>query len=306
MEEHRTLSELKSSVIRAAAGSRLYNEDFVLCKGIRTSYYEMGTGPVLVLLHGAFSNGLCWLPVLENLSDHFRIIVPDLPGHGCSDAPRTFYSRKFYTEWLQAFIFKLNLANVTICGNSLGGAVATGYALAHPGALRQVVLANAVGLLNGVPVRGNIAYIVRILKLALFPKRATPASTDRLWDVLLQNPGTFRSESWAGNTILFTLRAIQRKNGTRPFWFGQVDAIRPFKPEELRLIEVPVLLAWGEQDTIAPLNDAKGASSFIPRCTLEIIKNAGHVPFIDQPDKFCEALTEFILGRPVYYLSQTN
>ncbi|MGZ8406952.1 MAG: alpha/beta fold hydrolase, partial [Caulobacteraceae bacterium] len=116
--------------------------------GIRIHYRDAGdpARPLVVLIHGYGDSFLTWEPVIKRLSATHRVIALDLPGHGLTRAPNTFVAKPAnYVPVLEAFSAKLNLPRYTVAGNSLGGAVAWQYALAHPERLSGLVLVDAAG-----------------------------------------------------------------------------------------------------------------------------------------------------------------
>jgi pimeloyl-ACP methyl ester carboxylesterase len=86
----------------------------------------------LILLHGIGSRGVSWLPVVEPLSEHFRIIVPDLRGHGESDKPDAGYRLEHYVADLEGLIAAMQLHRPAILGHSLGALIAMDWAAEHP------------------------------------------------------------------------------------------------------------------------------------------------------------------------------
>ena len=96
-------------------------------------------GPVVVCLHGSGADGIVWSYQLSRLSSRYRVIVPDLPGHGRSEG-QPLDSPDAYAVWLEDFCRALNLASFFIMGHSFGGAIAQEYARRHPNKIRGLVL----------------------------------------------------------------------------------------------------------------------------------------------------------------------
>lgn len=108
---------------------------------IDLSIVEYGTsGPRLILLHGIGSRGVSWWPVIDELAAHFRLIVPDLRGHGDSDKPAAGYQLPDYAGDLAGLIDALELDRPLILGHSLGGVVALVWAVFHPDRAARIVL----------------------------------------------------------------------------------------------------------------------------------------------------------------------
>jgi pimeloyl-ACP methyl ester carboxylesterase len=108
-------------------------------RGRPAAWLEAGSGPPLVLVHGAGGAADLWQPQLDGLADVARVVAPDLPGHGPlggPDAPGI----PAYADWLEAFVAALEAGPVVLVGHSMGGAVAETLALACPERLAGLVL----------------------------------------------------------------------------------------------------------------------------------------------------------------------
>lgn len=107
---------------------------------------EVGSGPHIVFLHGSWTDGSSWLPVMDALSHECHCLAPDLLGFGESDQPKTHYSISLEVECLAEYLNALSLHDVYLVARDLGAWVATSYALKHPEAVRGLVLLAPYGL----------------------------------------------------------------------------------------------------------------------------------------------------------------
>ena len=120
-------------------------------------YFDMGTGPVVVLLHGLGSRKEDWLPVLEPMAQKYRLLVPDQIGFGKSDKPLLDYSIQTYVDFLNEFLRQLKVEKVSLVGESLGGWIAALYVAeigsgAHLTPVEKLVLVDAAGLKQDAPI----------------------------------------------------------------------------------------------------------------------------------------------------------
>ena len=126
-----------------------------LANGLRLHYHDVGEGPVLVWLHGS-GNGACGYSNFQGnypqiAAAGYRCIVPDLPGFGYSDKPQDIdYHLDVFVDAVHQLLAALNIPRATLVGNSLGGAVALGHALAYPAEVTRLILM-APGGLNELP-----------------------------------------------------------------------------------------------------------------------------------------------------------
>lgn len=155
----------------------------------RVAYRDEGdlAAEPLVLIHGMAGSSLAWVPVIGPLSAKYRVIAPDLLGHGQSDKPRTDYSLGAFAVWLRDFLDELDVPSATLIGHSLGGGVALQFAYQHRQYCRRLVLVNSGGLGT------DISMPLRLL--------STPGA-ELLLPVLASRPAMF-----VGNGVLSLLAA---------------------------------------------------------------------------------------------------
>ena len=117
--------------------------------GDRVAYRDSGdsSGPeTLLLIHGMAGSSTTWRDVMPRLAKNYRVIAPDLLGHGLSDKPRGDYSLGAFAVWLRDFLDELNIPRVTVIGQSLGGGIAMQFAYQHRERCDRVVLIGSGGL----------------------------------------------------------------------------------------------------------------------------------------------------------------
>jgi pimeloyl-ACP methyl ester carboxylesterase len=124
-------------------------------EGLPIRYLTAGTGPPLVLLHGAGDNALDWQWVMPALAATHRVYAPDLPGSPDSARPAADYSPAFFERFVAAFIDALDIGRATFVGNSLGGLAALRLALSAPARVTALVLVNSAGLDEFLGERGQ-------------------------------------------------------------------------------------------------------------------------------------------------------
>src|SRR5258706_3267489 len=120
-------------------------------------YFDMGSGPVVVLLHGLGSRKDDWLPVLEPMAQKYRLLVPDQIGFGKSDKPLLDYSIQTYVDFLNEFLRQLKVEKASLVRESLGGWIAALYVAeigggAHLIPVEKLVLVDAAGVEQDEPV----------------------------------------------------------------------------------------------------------------------------------------------------------
>lgn len=128
---------------------REYADDasrFTQFDGLRLHYREEGQGDPMVLLHGLTANLFVWDAWAQRLSEHFRVIRLDLPGHGLTGPdPKERYGWPQVADLVVRFLDQLGVGRATLVGNSFGGAIAWQIAARHPQRVDRLVLVAPVG-----------------------------------------------------------------------------------------------------------------------------------------------------------------
>ena len=253
-----------------------------------------------MFLHGSNTSSLSLLPVLERL-EGVRAIAVDRPGFGCSEpvrVPRERF-RDAAVEFLDEVLDEVGLKTSAFAGNSMGGTWALWYALARPERVRRLVLLGSAPLLPGtrppIPLRVNAAPLVGdLLPRVVKPNRnmllrlmASMGEKDTIvrYPELIESIVAAARDPIASAANLAELRAIISPLGFRPSAMIQ--------PDELRRLNVPTLLIWGDHDPVGTAEVARETARLMPRAQLELLP-AGHVPYLGHPQRVSELLTTFI------------
>lgn len=240
--------------------------------GLDIHYTQEGAGPPLVLLHAATSSALAdWAAQRPALRKHFTLFLPDARGHARTswDADGG-WSQELLIADLLAFVDALGLQRFHVAGLSMGAGTALRFAMRHPERLRSAIIA-AAGI-DREP-RGSVARRVLV-----------PDSIER------DDP------AWAAR-----LASRHDRPGATGTWKKLLDAIRedilgqePPTPEELRLVRLPVLLAYGDRDPWVPLEQAVRMRRQLPDAKLFVSPGVGHVVIAERPSLFNQAALSFL------------
>ncbi len=269
--------------------------------GLPTRYLTAGTGPPLVLLHGAGDNALDWRWVMPHLSATHRVYAPDLPGSPDSARPAADYSPGFFERFVAGFLDALDIERAAMVGNSLGGLVALRLALSAPARVTALVLVDSAGLGRAVnPVFTSVN--VPGLSEAAMPLWRTPIGAyQRAWGraaLLFARPGSVPREWLAEQRRLALspgyleahLTALRAQVSPR----GQREVL----VDQLSLLKMPTLVVWGARDRVFPEPQARDAAARLHEGSLAVIPDCGHMPHVECPDLFVAALDEFFGERP--------
>jgi pimeloyl-ACP methyl ester carboxylesterase len=252
--------------------------------GLRIAFRRAGSGPSLVLLHGALSDGRTWRRQLDDLSDGFDVIAWDAPGCGSSDDPPQGFSREDYGDCLAGFIAALGLRPPHLAGLSFGSILALELYRRFPDLPRSLVLASAyAGWAGSLPPDEVERRIRRASEeLELPPERWVDDTLATMFTASV--PPEVLDEAR-------TMMMETRPQGVRPALeaFGRAD-LRDVLPR----ITVPTLLLYGERDQRSPSRVAEELHRAIPTSSLAIIPGVGHDSATEAPEAFNAEVRRFL------------
>jgi pimeloyl-ACP methyl ester carboxylesterase len=223
-------------------------------------------GEALVLLHGVNDQAGTWAAVVPALARDYQLIVPDLAGHGESEPKSGAISYAVVLDRLHSILEKEAKGKLTLAGNSMGGWIATLYALDHPERVQRLVLEDASGM-------------AWPLTVPLFPKNREEAAAMMR---AVNGPGDKTPDA--------VLDAFLARKDLPMSRFMMADVVQHLLDTRLAKLTVPVTLIWGRDDGVLPLAYAEALQKAIEGSELRIIEGAAHIPHRQQPEKFVRCL----------------
>jgi pimeloyl-ACP methyl ester carboxylesterase len=268
---------------RAAFRLEGYESRFVSAGTGRVHVLEAEGGgalPPVALLHGLSSAGVHLWPMLRHVRGRVsRVVVPDLPGHGFSDAPAAHAPRALRDAVVDAIDAALGEPAV-IFGNSLGGAAAIHYALARPERVRGLVLCSP----SGAPM--DEAALARFVASFDFARHADAVD---FVDRLFARPNPFKHAfAWG-----------VRRSFHDPHVRALLGSLTPddlLRPGDLAALTMPVLLIWPRQERILPREQVAFFREHLPaHARLEEPDGLGHAPYLDDAAAIGRRLVDFAM-----------
>jgi pimeloyl-ACP methyl ester carboxylesterase len=266
--------------------------------GHRVAYRQAGSGPVLVLIHGITADSSTWRRVMPYLARRFTVIAPDLIGHGHSAKPKGDYSLGAHASSVRDLLLALGHDRASFLGHSLGGGIAMQISYQFPERCERLVLLDSGGLGRDVSLLLRAATLPGSDLLLPLLAASRLLEVGRMAGALLRRvglrAGTDIEEIARGHAtlsdretraaFLHTLRSVVEPGGQR------VNAAN-----RLYLAEhVPLLLMWGEQDSLIPVAHGRATHEQLPGSRLEVFAHSGHFPQLDEPERFIDVLIDFI------------
>ena len=258
---------------------------FARVREIGIAYDDAGVGDPFVLLHGFPFKRSMWREQIERLSDAWRIIAPDLRGHGetsVTDKPATMEA---LAGDVAALLDELNIERTIIGGLSMGGYVALEFFRKFPERVRALILADTrpqADTNEGHRAREETA------------RRALDEGMDAIAEAMLTK--LLAASTHEGKPEVVT-RVREMIIGMNPCGAAAAlrgMALRRDQTDLLPEINVPTLIIVGAEDAITPKSDAEAMRSKIEGSRLVEIEGAGHVSNIERPAEFNRALVEFL------------
>jgi pimeloyl-ACP methyl ester carboxylesterase len=269
--------------------------------GLSIHYVAAGEGPPLVLLHALGESALDWRWILPALAHTNRVYAPDLPGFGYSAKPSAEYSPDFFARFVAAYLDALGLDRSALVGNSIGGPAALRLALSEPARI------TALGLVASAGLGREITYALRLPTLPGYGEAAvawgkTPLGAfQRAWSrvpLLFGHPERVPGEWITEQTRIAQLPGFTE--ATMVALRAQVDigGQREMLVDQLPHLEMPTLIIWGKRDRVFPYAQGQKAASRLRQGILELIPDCGHLPHVEQPERFVSTLGEFLNDQP--------
>lgn len=236
--------------------------------------YRGGTGPTVVLLHGVNDYAGTWARVAKPLAGRYRLVIPDLPGHGKSEPKEGPLTVDHLLAGVEA-VLASEPRPVILVGNSMGGWLSLLTARRHPDQVGRVVLLNAAAIKADAPVSlvpRNREEARRAMDAVLGPD--APATPDYVLDDLVRR---------APASAMARLQATSFNDHALDGRLGEIRA--------------PVTMLWGRDDELLPPAYAERVKAGLATAQLHFVDRCGHMPQRECPDRLLPLLEQALAGR---------
>lgn len=253
-------------------------------KGLEVNYKSFGSSSyakaledkTILVLHGWGAGSEAWVETAVMIAQEgYRVIVPDMPGFGKSEAPERAWNVDDYVEWVNNFTKELKLDRFVLIGHSFGGQAAAKFAARYPEKIDKLVLCAAA--------------VVRRPRLG---------SRQLLAKYLAKTKVIFQNIPFGIYPVL--RKIVYRISGTRDYSQLQgvmaqtfLNVVAESVLDEAKQIKTPTLIVWGDKDRETPIEDAHAINEAIANSRLEIIPGAGHKLHRTHPDILVKIITNF-------------
>lgn len=241
----------------------------VTVHGLRFAYAEGGTGKAVVCVHGNFASKRWFTPQLLAPPHGAKILAPDLPNFGDSDALGEEVSIAAYARSLEGFINALSLTDIVLVGHSLGGAVVQAAAARQPERFKMLVLV-ASAPPDGLKTHEEHYRYLEVFKtnralLAQSLGAVMPTHEPQSFDAIVNDALKMNRAAFTDNA-----RALEHYNVTLA----------------LRTVTTPVIVLRGGRDTLITESMARRTAAAFETSRLELWEEVGHSPQLEAPERF--------------------
>jgi pimeloyl-ACP methyl ester carboxylesterase len=259
------------------------HEETISVGGIGVHTWIGGQGAPLLVLHGAGGNR-GWTRWLDQVSERFTVWAPTHPGFGRSDEADWMDGIDDLARFHLWFIDAAGLGRPHLLGHSIGGWTAAEMATMSPGAIDRLILVAPVGL---KPEQGEILDVFYYSPPQLLTMTVHDPKTVPEWNELYG-----RAPTPAEIEIATRNREMAARLTWKPYMHN--PRLGHFLPR----VTNRTLIIWGREDRIVPVECGEQYRRLLPAATLTVLEHCGHLPPIEQPDRFARLVLDFLEGEP--------
>jgi pimeloyl-ACP methyl ester carboxylesterase len=270
--------------------------------GDRIAYRDAGEGHALLLIHGMAGSSATWSAIIPQLSKKYRVIAPDLLGHGMSAKPRGDYSLGAFAVFLRDLLDELGVDRATVVGQSLGGGIAMQFTHQHRDYCERLALIGSGGLGPDLsPVLRMLSAPGAELVLPIVAPQPVLNLGNKLASWLtsagIQSPRA--GQMWQAYSSLSDAR-------TRQAFLRTLRSVVDYRGQAVSALNklhvavgLPTVLIWGDDDRIIPVAHAYAAHDALEGSRLEVLHGVGHFPHVEAPAAVADILEDFIASTPL-------
>jgi pimeloyl-ACP methyl ester carboxylesterase len=263
---------------------------FVSVDGMEVHVRDEGSGPAVVLLHGTSSSLHTWDGWAQRLREGHRVVRFDLPAFGLTGpSPTHDYSIEAYVAVLDHLTARLGLRRFVLGGNSLGGGIASAYALAHPERVRGFILVDALAY----PVHGSdLPIAFRMGSWPLIPSLLSHLDPRRLVEDGVRK--SYGDASHITPDTLLRYYELTLRAGNRAAFVERMRVPQRDDSARIRQLRQPTLILWGGNDRLIPVEAGRWFERDIPGARLIEYRGLGHVPMEEDPARTAADVEQFL------------
>ena len=277
---------------------------FITTTGVvrNVHYLEAGQGKPLILIHGGGGNTDQWINMIKHLQSDFKLYIVDRPGFGLTDSfnYRGVDFRQHCVSFIKSFMDALNISAADFAVNSMGGYWTALFAMKYPEKVNKIVF---LGAPAGLDLK--LPFFLRLLGVRgindlLWATLAKPSlkGTRKLYEMLLVADANKLSDEYILSGYLSSIIPAYKIG-----WLTMMENIATmsgFRKDyyignTMDKLTNATLFLWGDKDAFQSATEGEKIARTMNASTFIIVKNAGHLPWLDQPEFCASEMTKFLL-----------
>jgi len=251
------------------------------------AYEVLGDGPPVVLLHPFPAHHAFWLPAAQSLISRYRVVLPDLRGHGESDVGEGPATMDRHASDLARVLDDASVGRAIFCGVSIGGYILFEFWRRNRGRVAALVLSCTRAQADTDDARNT-----RLKNAELVLERGTDWFVDLMIPKLLGKT----TQEVRPDLVAEARRMMLKMSPQDIAQVQQGMAARPDSIATLKTITVPTLVVMGEEDTLVPTSDGELMRQHIPNSRLAVIPKVGHFAVWEQAEAAGTLVRQFVDG----------
>jgi 2-hydroxy-6-oxonona-2,4-dienedioate hydrolase len=269
-----------------------FEQRYVDVDGVRTRYLHAGRkgNPALIFIHGTGGHAEAYIRNLDAHAQHFDVYAIDMLGHGYTAKPDYDYTLPKYVQHIAGFMDALGIERASLSGESLGGWVASHFAVAHPQRVDKLVLNTASG------DKVNREALARLREMS------KAAVDDPSWERLKARlEWLMHDKSLVHDDLVRSRQAIYERPEMRQgierilsMHTPEARAAYAITPEQWATIEAPTLVLWTDHDPTATVEVGRQLADSIPGAKFVVIEGCGHWPQFEDAETFNRVHIDFL------------
>jgi len=251
-------------------------------RGGNLTYLVQGKGRTIVLLHGFLGAKEIWKKYIPRLSKHFKVVVPDLPGHGESECIGYVHNMELLAEGIKALLIHLNIRKVVLAGHSLGGYVSLAFSEKYPDSVLGLVLLNSTARGDSAKRLKSRNQLIELVK------------KDRKRAIGLLVPTFFNIKRRYTHLQIKSYLKMAHKCDEQAI-IATIEGMKNRKEREivLKFAPFPFLFIIGEEDSILQKEDLIKQARLSIKGAYEVIENSSHMSLLEKEENVFKALKTF-------------
>lgn len=263
--------------------------EFIEIQGMQIHYRDEGEGTPLVLLHGTSASLHTWEAWTQVLKKNYRVLRLDLPAYGLTGPhPQRKYDLNMYLSVLHEFFQKKGIREFYLGGNSFGGLLAWEYALAYPQEVQKMILVDA----SAYPSKRKSPWVFRLAKIPMLNQIVRYVTPKFFFRNNLEQ--VYGNDAKITDELLNRYYELGLRDGNRQAFIDRIQHISKNHHEQIKNIQTPTLILWGEKDTWIPLENGQKLDADLPNSKLIVYPGLGHVPMEEDPETTVKDVADFL------------